>query len=222
MNNSTTWCWKVVRMARAVGFSVLVISTAHAACTGDGASGGILRLDRCDEFEATGLYSRSNQTRVDLAVIAGTITVALWSGSESPTGRTAWKAFDSIVTTAVATEVMKNVFQRPRPAQSNDPDLWRQGKGNKSFPSGEVALMAAFVTPIIIEHRQDTPVVWALAALPIYMGRARLSSQGHWLSDVLVGAGVGIAGGYFASGRKSPWLLLPTGDGVFAGFATQF
>ena len=222
MNDTHRRCWLGLRTVLVTGVSLGVMVTVHAACTGDGPSGGILRLDRCDEFEATGLSSRSNQKRVDLAVIAGTIGVALWNGTESPSGRTAWKAFDSIVTTAVATEVIKNVFQRPRPAQSSDPDLWRQGTGNKSFPSGETALMAAFVTPIIIEHRQDTPAVWALAALPVYMGRARMASQGHWLSDVLVGAGVGVAGGYLASERKSPWLLVPTGDGVFVGFRQRF
>lgn len=193
-----------------------------AGCASDGARGGILGLDRCDEFEATGIYSRSNQKRADLLVIAGTLGLAVWDGTESPRGRTAWKALDSIVTTAVATEAMKNIFQRPRPSQSSDPDLWRQGPGHKSFPSGETAMMAAFVTPIIIEYRQDTPAVWALTALPAYMARARMASQAHWLSDVLVGAGVGVAAGYLSSGRNSPLLLLPTADGVFIGLRSRF
>jgi undecaprenyl-diphosphatase len=198
------------------------VGTASAACTGDGASGGILRLDRCDEFEATGLYSRNNQKRVDLVVIAGTIGVALWSGSESPTGRTAWKAFDSIVTTAVATEVMKNLFQRPRPAQSDDPDLWRQGSGHKSFPSGETAMVAAFVTPYLLELHGEYPAAWGLLALPLYMGAARMTSQGHWLTDVLVGAGVGAVMGVQAHQRERPLVLTLTGNGVFVGWKTKF
>ena len=198
------------------------VGAVHAGCTGDGSRGGLLGLDRCDEYEATGLYTRSNQKRVDVIVIAGTIGMALWNGTETPAGRTAWQSLDGVVTTAVATEVMKNVFQRPRPGQSDDPDLWRQGAGHKSFPSGEVAMMAAFVTPIIIDHRQDTPAVWALAALPAYIARARLASQAHWLSDVLVGAGVGVAGGVLAARRDSPLLLVPTGDGVFIGLRHRF
>ena len=83
-------------------------------------------------------------------------------------------------------------------------------------------MMAAFVTPIIIEHREDTPAVWALAALPAYMARARLASQAHWLSDVLVGAGVGVAGGVLSARRDSPLLLVPTGDGVFIGLRHRF
>jgi membrane-associated phospholipid phosphatase len=179
-------------------------------------------MDRCDEFEASGLYSRSNQKRADFIVIAGTLGLAWWDGTDTTTGRTAWKSLDSMVSTAVATEAMKNLFQRPRPSQSNDPDLWRQGAGHKSFPSGEVAMMAAFVTPIIIDHREDSPAVWALATLPLYMAKARMASQGHWFSDVLVGAGVGVAGGVFAARRDSPWLLVPTGDGVFVGLRHRF
>ena len=211
------------RWRSAVAALPLVLAgVAQAGCTGDGPHGGVLGLDRCDEFEASGIYSRSNQKRADLIVIAGTLGFALWDGTETPAGRTAWRSLDSMVTTAVATEVMKNVFQRPRPSQSNDPDLWRQGAGHKSFPSGEVALMSAFVTPIIVDYRQETPAVWALAALPVYMARARLASQAHWLSDVLVGAGVGVAGGVLAARRESPLLLVPTGDGVFVGLRHRF
>ena len=121
----------------------------QAACTGDGKSGGILKLDRCDEFEANGIYSRRNQQWLNAIVIGGTVSYALWEGTESPEGRTAWKSLDSMAMAAVTTEILKNVVQRPRPSQSDNPNLWRQGGGNKSFPSGETADMAAFVTPIV-------------------------------------------------------------------------
>ena len=117
---------------------------------------------------------------------------------------------------------MKNLFQRPRPSQSFDPDIWRQGSGHKSFPSGETALMAAFVTPLIAELGQDTPAVWALAALPLYMGRARMASQAHWASDVLAGAAVGVSAGMLAGGRDRPLILAPVKGGAFVGLRTRF
>lgn len=198
------------------------VRAVAAGCITDGRSGGILGMDRCDEFEGRGIYARRNQQLLDALVIGGTLGVSLWEGNESDFGRMAWKSLDSIATTAVATEVLKNVFQRPRPSQSDNPDLWFQGSGNKSFPSGETALMAAFVTPWIIEYHEDVPAVWALAALPLYMGRARMSSQGHWLSDVLAGAAVGVTAGYLAERRETPLLLTLTGDGVFIGFKHKF
>jgi undecaprenyl-diphosphatase len=179
-------------------------------------------MDRCDEFEAKGIYSRRNQKLLDALVIGGSVGVALWEGTESPAGRTAWKTVDSMAMAAVATEVLKDVVQRPRPSQSSDPDLWRQGRGNNSFPSGETATMAAFVTPIIIEYQQEHPAVWALSVLPIYMGKARMASQAHWLSDVLAGAGVGVAAGVYSARRDSPLLLELTPDGVFVGIKQRF
>ena len=201
-------------------FSVSDVS--HAGCTGDGARGGILGIDRCDEFEATGIYSRKVQQALNVVVIGGSIGVALWEGTESAEGRTAWKALDSMAMAAVTTEVMKNVFQRPRPSQSSDPNLWHQGSGNTSFPSGETAMMAAFVTPIIIDHYEEHPGIWALTILPIYMGKARMGSQAHWLSDVLVGGAVGVAAGYIAARRDSPLLLELTKDGAFVGLRHRF
>jgi undecaprenyl-diphosphatase len=195
---------------------------ARAGCTGDGKSGGIFHMDRCDEFEAHGLYSRSNQKILDALVIGGTLSYALWEGTESTGGLTAWRSLDAMATAGVATEIMKNVFQRPRPSQSPDPNLWRQGGGNKSFPSGETATMAAFVTPIILQYQEQHPMVWTLSALPIYMGKARMGSQAHWLSDVLGGAAVGVAAGYLVSRRDTPLLLEFTQDGVFIGLKHRF
>jgi undecaprenyl-diphosphatase len=195
---------------------------AWAGCVGDGRSGGILHLDRCDEFESNGIYSRSNQKRLDNAVLAAAIGVALWEGTETPLGRTAWKSLDSMAISGIATEAAKRIFQRPRPSQSDDPDLWRQGSGNRSFPSGETAMMAAFVTPIIIDWKDQVPAVWALSMLPLYMAKARTGSQAHWMSDVLVGAAVGVTSGALAARRDSPLLLLPTRDGVFVGLHYRF
>ncbi len=211
-------CWQALLLGTAVSIS----AASNAACTGDGKSGGIIGLDRCDEFEASGIYSRKNQKLLEAIVIGGTVGVGLWEGTESPAGRTAWKTMDSMAMTAVATELMKNVFQRPRPSQSSDPDLWRQGGGNKSFPSGETATMAAFVTPIIVEYQQEHPAVWALSALPLYMGKARMGSQAHWLSDVVAGAAVGVGVGVYAARRDSPLLLELTSDGVFVGLKRRF
>jgi undecaprenyl-diphosphatase len=218
---SRSWRFAIGRTALACTVAAAACN-AGAGCVGDGRSGGILHLDRCDEFEANGIYSRSNQKRLDNLVIATAIGVALWEGTETPLGKTAWKSLDSMVISAITTEAAKRIFQRPRPSQSDDPDLWRQGRGNKSFPSGETAMMAAFVTPIIMDWKDQVPAVWALSILPIYMGKARTGSQAHWMSDVLVGAAVGVASGAFAARRDSPLLLLPTRDGIFVGLHYRF
>jgi hypothetical protein len=202
--------------------AVSVSTASHAGCTGEGKPGGILKMDRCDEFEATGIYSRRNQQILGAAVIGGTLGFALWEGSESREGKTAWQSLDSMAIAGITSELMKNIFQRPRPSQADDPDLWRQGSGNKSFPSGETATMAAFVTPVIMEYQQEHPAVWALSILPLYMGKARMASQGHWLSDVIAGGAVGVAAGVYSARRDTPLLLELTKDGVFVGIKNRF
>ncbi|MEZ5728177.1 MAG: phosphatase PAP2 family protein [Burkholderiaceae bacterium] len=196
---------------------------AHAGgCLRDGGSGGPLGIDRCDEFEAKGMFTRRNQRRVDALVIGGSVAVALLEGTDSSIGRTAWRAVDSMAMAAVATEIAKHTFQRARPAQAANPDKWRQGRGYYSFPSGETAMMTAFITPIILEHRGDVPAVWGLVALPVYMAKARMASNGHWLSDVLAGAAVGAVSGYLASEREFPLVLRWTGGGAFVGLRYRF
>lgn len=205
--------------------AVLALSipcVAWSGCRADGPSGGILHMDRCDEFEGRGIYARRNQLLLDTLVISSVVGVSLWEGTDTELGRTAWKTLDAMAVAAVSTEVMKRVFQRPRPEQNSNPNLWRQGSGNKSFPSGETAMMAAFVTPYIIEHQGENPWVWVLMAFPVYMGRARMASEGHWLSDVLVGAGVGVAAGYYAQGRDKPLVLSVSHDGVFVGIHHRY
>lgn len=191
-------------------------------CSGDGKGGGIFKLDRCDENEATGIRSRKTQKLLDNLVIGGSLGVALWEGTDTRLGKTSWQAVDSMATAAVTTEVMKRVFQRPRPAQSDDPNVWFQGRGKYSFPSGETAMMAAFVTPVILQYREDYPAVWALGILPVYMGDARMAAEGHWLSDVLVGGAVGVITGRLAAGRDTPLVLSFTKDGTFFGLKHRF
>lgn len=199
-------------------------------CKGDGANGGVLGMDRCDEYEAGGIFSRRNQLLIDSLVIGGTVSYALWEGNTSPNGRLAWQAMDSMATTAIVTEAMKRTFQRARPSEADNPNQWRQGTNHRSFPSGETALMAAFVTPLIIAGQAKSDAdpeggvspAWALAALPVYMARARVAAHGHWLSDVLAGGAIGVGMGYLSTQRETPLILLPTSDGIFVGLHYRF
>ena len=185
-------------------------------------SGGLFGIDRFDEREDNGIYSRSNQKRLDVVVLAGLAATALWEGTDSPLGKTTWQAVDATLTTALVTEAMKNVFSRPRPSQNSDPNVWFAGKGHKSFPSGEAALMATVVTPYILALHEEYPAAWGLLALPLYMGKARMASQAHWLSDVLVGAAVGFGMGYCAYRRDQPLVLTLASDGVIVGWKQRF
>ena len=179
-------------------------------------------LDRLDEREDSGIYSRLNQRRVDALLVTGVVGLALFEGTETQLGKAAWQGTDAALMTAVTTEVMKRVFSRPRPSQNPDPTKWFQGARNRSFPSGEAAMAAAFTTPLILAYKDDYPAVWVLAVVPAYMARARMASHAHFLTDVVAGTAIGISYGWYASQRDVPLVISITGRSTFIGLRYRF
>jgi undecaprenyl-diphosphatase len=193
-----------------------------AVCATASASGGVLGLDHELALDPSGIWSRRNQLSLQFGVVAFEIGGALWLGDASPLGHTLWQTLDSSTASSVGAAGLKRVFGRARPEANQGPDAWFRGRCCQSFPSGEVTLQASFVTPIILNHAAQHPWVWALEALPLYDGVARMKSQAHWQSDVLAGWALGTAVGYWATQRKTPFFveLLPRRASV--SYSTQF
>ncbi len=88
---------------------------------------------------------------------------------------------------------------------------WKDGKwvGGKhartSFPSAHTTVIAAFVTPLVLlTRRRRWQAAWLLV---IGVGWSRMYLGVHHLSDVVVGATVGIASGWFvAASSGARWL----------------
>lgn len=171
------------------------------------AAGGPLGIDHRIGYDQRGIWSRHDQLLVEDLTLATVFGGALWEGGESRLGRTYWQAVDSSIFAAASATVGKEVFTRARPAQTDDPNKWFQGKGHYSFPSGEVSVVSAAVAPFVFEYGADHPTVYALEALPLYDGVARMKSHAHWQTDVLAGFALGTAAGYYAHERSSPLFL---------------
>lgn len=120
-----------------------------------------------------------------------------------------------------AAEVLKHTFRRARPTQGG-PDDWFGPANHHSFPSGEVTHITAVVTPFIAEYGREQPAAWALAALPLYVGVERLKRQAHWQTDVLAGAALGAAIGYYEFTRDSAWTVTALPHGFTVGLRKQF
>jgi undecaprenyl-diphosphatase len=187
------------------------------------AGGGPFGIDHKVAYDDSGIWDRNFQKTLALGVGIATISGAVFVDNDSRMGRTWDQAFDSMVFAVGTSTVAKYVFSRARPSQTDDPNDFFQGSGHQSFPSGEVTEMAAVVTPFIAEYHQDHPAVWALALLPAYDAVARVKVQGHWQSDVLVGAAIGVGWGIWSHHRPTPILLgaMP-GHGVMLEYAKQF
>jgi undecaprenyl-diphosphatase len=186
------------------------------------AAGGPLGIDHELRFDQHGIWARSNQRAVQDLSAAVVLGGALWEGNDTRLGRTFWKASESMVIADVAAEGLKRVTRRARPIEGNNPNHWWGRGSHRSFPSGEVTHISAVVTPFIAEYGHDHPSVWALAALPVYVGAARLKSQAHWQTDVLAGAALGAGIGYYEFTRDSAWSAMVLPHGLTVGFKMKF
>ncbi len=186
------------------------------------ASGGPLGIDHRLHYDNSGIWKRSTQ----ITLMSGTILTvgagALAFGDHSKLGDTFWRSVDAMVVTSLATTALKYTFQRERPSQTTDPNLFFQGTHAQSFPSGEVAAMSAAVTPFIVNYGGIHPAVYALALLPAYDALARMKTHGHWQSDVLAGALIGTGVGVWAAHRHSSLLVGWLPGGFSVGYVHHF
>ena len=185
-------------------------------------SHGPLGIDRVVTFDDSGIYKRHTQLLVQDLTLLTIVGGALWEGGDSRLGKIYWQALDATALGAVSSTALKYVFTRSRPSQTNDPNQWFKGKGNYSFPSGEVTFLSAAVMPFVLEYGNEHPLVYALELLPLYDAIARVKTHGHWQSDVVAGFALGAASGYLAHEQKSPWILRAMPGGVQVGFKKQF
>ena len=147
---------------------------------------------------------------------------ALWEGSESRLGKTLWQTMDSQIIAVGSATVMKAVFTRVRPSDTDNPSEWFAGGHNYSFPSGEAAFSASLVTPLVMEYAGDHPSAYGLLLFPLYVGVGRVKAQAHWQTDVLAGWAVGGLSGWFAHGRETPLLVQVLPHGMVVGLKTRF
>jgi undecaprenyl-diphosphatase len=186
------------------------------------AAGGPLGIDHWVKEDDHGIWQRQYQRDLMALMIGGEIAGAVWEGGETRLGRTFWQSIDASVVGGVSAEILKVTFSRERPSETDNPNNFFQGKGHRSFPSGEVTAASAVVTPFVLEYREDHPSVYALEILPVYDMVARVKVHGHWQSDVLAGFALGTASGMYAHSRSQPVVLSALPQGFMVGLKKKF
>jgi membrane-associated phospholipid phosphatase len=135
---------------------------------------------------------------------------------------------EAIVASAGVTYLIKGLAGRERPSHAgvNDPDDFAFGAGfraggRSSFPSGHATAAFATATVVTLEtHRWWPKSTWYIAPIMYggasMVGVARLYSNAHWASDVVMGAGIGTLTGLkvfrynhltHENNRANRWLL---------------
>jgi membrane-associated phospholipid phosphatase len=114
------------------------------------------------------------------------------------------------IVTQTVVQGLKYSVRRPRPDGSN----------NLSFPSGHTA--STFATATVLQRHLGWKVGVPAYAFATYVGAARMSADKHHLSDVLVGAGLGIVAGRSVTvglgGQKFDLGVAPTTGGAMVSF----
>ncbi len=193
---------------------LIAVCAASPACAG----GGPLGIDSRLTYEDSGIWARRYQDALIATLIVGEVGGAVWEGGEERFGRTLWQSIDASLLGGVSSEVLKFAFSRERPSQTADPNQWFAGHGAQSFPSGEVTLTSAVVTPLVLEYGHDHPQIYALELLPVYDAIARMKVRAHWQSDVIAGFALGTAAGYYAHARSgTPLVLSVMPHGIYVG-----
>lgn len=204
-----------IHLARLAVWFCIAMPAASAMASGP------FRIDSKLGYDDQGIWKRRNQLLLEYGLVGGELIGAFWQGRDTRLGRTFFEAIDSSLIGAASSEVLKRSFRRLRPNQTDDPrDFFKSG--GRSFPSGEVTLTAAVVTPFILEYGHDHPAVYALELLPLYDAEARMKVHGHWQSDVLAGWALGTLTGYYAHSRHESFTVGLLPRGVTVGWRTKF
>ncbi|MFO8053630.1 MAG: phosphatase PAP2 family protein [Bacteroidales bacterium] len=144
-----------------------------------------------------------------------------WLFKDQKLRHTAVMATEAYGHTAVFTLLGKLLFARQRP-YVNGKDQWHffpssfQNTGTSptdlhSFPSAHTSGVFALAT-VLAKQYQNTgwvpPVAYTIAGLT---GLSRITGNEHWLSDVIAGAALGYANGYFVveRDRNTQFTLFP-------------
>jgi PAP2 superfamily len=205
-----THCLRIVQVALVVSLLTAGVRNAHAG------------IDHILPLDQSGIWARKYQTALEYGVVATEVVGSLWLGNDDELGHTFWQSLDASAISGVTAQVAKFAFSRARPNQGNDPNLWFQGSGHESFPSGEVTLQASFVMPLIVKYGPQNPWIWSLELLPLYDGIARMKSQAHWQTDVIAGWALGSAVGFWSTTRATPVFVQILPHGVSVGFYKRF
>lgn len=156
-------------------------------------------------------------------VFAGSAALyaAGWATGRRDVARLGLRAWEAIAVSGTLTGGIKGIAGRARPyASPGAPGDFRLMSGvrdgaRQSFPSGHSTAVFAFAAAMERELRRSHPKAarWAgpsLYAAAALTGLARMHSDNHWASDVIMSAGIGTVSGLmvsrFHADRPQHWI----------------
>lgn len=184
--------WTASDWKKAAGFTVVLGGLIAADHSIDSAAQRNRSCFTNHVSDATTSFGGGNGT--EAAVVAIGAGLVFRSPDLRDTGREALEA--SILTALIENYVLKPLFGRERPYQSNGTVDFDLGSGNSSFPSGHTT--QAFAVASVVAARSKGWVVPAVAyTLASIVAFDRVNDHVHFASDVFAGAVFGTVTGRF-------------------------
>lgn len=101
--------------------------------------------------------------------------------------------FAAIIARFGIVEIIRWLWERPRPFVENNVNLLLEHSGSASFPSGHAAFFLALSTAVYF-YNKKAGIGFFIASFLISLSRVFVGV--HWPSDILAGALVGIFSGW--------------------------
>lgn len=202
-----------------------------ARLTAGVAAATALTMNRDEEFrdevlETDGRTSRRISTKfeplgrleIEAAALGTFYFVARRAGGTRAVS-TAAAAFESYLWAAVLTGVSKGAFGRERPGSGSGEG--RFFAGDTIFPSGHTA--RSFAIAAVLADRRGRGTAWVAYPLAALVGLSTIEQDLHWASDVVAGAGFGLAIGKGIAARRptaprgparAAWQVMPARGGA--------
>ena len=133
-------------------------------------------------------------------VLAGGSLTLYAVGHFNRSGRTKWIAVDLLRAQLLSLGIAygaKYAVGRERPDQSS----------SDSFPSGHAA--QSFASATVLARHLGPGAAWPAFGTAAFVSLSRLNQHRHYLSDVVFGAGLGVAVGWTVSRQAAAWQIVP-------------
>jgi hypothetical protein len=98
-------------------------------------------------------------------------------------------AGEALIDEGIVAQALKFVARRPRPTADNGTGDFFDG--GSSFPSGHSATAWTLAAIVSNEYHDHALIKWGVYGLAAAVSAARYTGRNHFLSDVLVGGGIG-------------------------------
>jgi membrane-associated phospholipid phosphatase len=119
------------------------------------------------------------------------------------------RTLDGMIASGGVGELLKLAVRERRP----------YGTTLDSFPSDHATLSFAVAAAQSNYHPKQAPFWYAAAGL---IGYARVAGHDHFVQDVVVGAGLGYAGGQLSVSSLHGWIVAPLVENRHAGLMVNF